>query len=413
MTDDALEGGRELLTDGRWSEAKAAFERGLRRAPDEPALLEGYAEACGWLGLGDETLRTATSAFAGYRSAGDPGAAGRVAILLATAFHDYRGDLAVARGWIRRALHLLEPLGPSGDLALALGVDAHLALFREQDPARALEVARRAGDVAARAGSAQAQIVAIALEGVSLTSLGEVAKGTELLDEASTALTTGELTDPLVASQLLCYVVAACDRTRDLERADAWCRTAIELCERWSLDGMVASCRTQYAGMLLDRGTWSAAERELAAAREALRDTRPGMAADAVVRLAELRRRQGRFDDADRLCDDAEDPKLRAQAFPTVLLVRGELAIDRGDPRGAADLAARYLRNDSSVSSKPVEPASASVAAIRAAGSSLEGRATRTPAETVRRRGFSAVFASCSGGNDLAVARSPRSTAWQ
>lgn len=342
--DDPLEEGRRLLGEARWSEAKAAFERGLRVAPEDPALLEGYAEACGWLGLADETLRAATDAFAAYRTAGDPGGAGRVAVLLATSFHDYRGDLPVARGWIRRAQHLLEPLGPTSDLAIALAVEAHLAVFREQDPLRGLELARRAGDVATQAGSPQGQAVASALEGVALTSLGEIAKGTELLDEASTTLTTGELTDPLLASQLLCYVVASCDRTRDLERADTWCRTAIELCQRWSLDGMVASCRTQYAGMLLDRGTWDAAERELTAARDALRSSRPGMAADAVVRLAELRRRQGRLDDAERLCDDTEDPALRAQAHPAVLLVRGELALDRDDPRGATDLAARYLR---------------------------------------------------------------------
>ena len=61
------------------------------------------------------------------------------------------------------------------------------------------------------------------------------------------------------------------------------------------------------------------------------------MTADALVRLGELRRRQGRLVDATRLFDQAD-------GHPLALLGRAELACDRGDARAAAELAERYLR---------------------------------------------------------------------
>jgi ATP/maltotriose-dependent transcriptional regulator MalT len=61
------------------------------------------------------------------------------------------------------------------------------------------------------------------------------------------------------------------------------------------------------------------------------------MTADGVVRLAELRRRQGRLVEAASLFAQAEHHPLAA-------LGRAELAFDRGDHRGAAESAERYLR---------------------------------------------------------------------
>jgi LuxR family maltose regulon positive regulatory protein len=59
--------------------------------------------------------------------------------------------------------------------------------------------------------------------------------------------------------------------------------------------------------------------------------------ADALVRLAELRRRQGRLEDADRLLEPAEGHLVAP-------LVRGSVALDRGDAVAAAHAAERYLR---------------------------------------------------------------------
>jgi len=132
-------------------------------------------------------------------------------------------------------------------------------------------------------------------------------------------------------------MIAACDRVRDYDRALQWCTRLKAFCAKWGLRPLFAVCRTQYASICMWRGTWLEAEQELVAATEELAASRPAMQADGLVRLAELRRRQGRLVEAATLFEQAEPHGL-------AVLGRAELAFDRGDMRAAAELAARYLR---------------------------------------------------------------------
>ena len=61
------------------------------------------------------------------------------------------------------------------------------------------------------------------------------------------------------------------------------------------------------------------------------------MTSDGLARLGELRRRQGRLDEAAALFD-------RGGAHPIASLGRAAMALDQGEPRNAAELAERYLR---------------------------------------------------------------------
>jgi LuxR family maltose regulon positive regulatory protein len=70
---------------------------------------------------------------------------------------------------------------------------------------------------------------------------------------------------------------------------------------------------------------------------EGLQASRPPMVGDALARLGELRRRQGRVADAEELFSRSETHSL-------TLLGRAALALDRGQPSEAAELAERYLR---------------------------------------------------------------------
>jgi ATP/maltotriose-dependent transcriptional regulator MalT len=85
------------------------------------------------------------------------------------------------------------------------------------------------------------------------------------------------------------------------------------------------------------RGAWADADRELTTATRELAATRPPLVAEGLVRLGELRRRQGRPDEAAALFSEAE-------AHPLAQLGRAALALDQGDTVGAADLAERFLR---------------------------------------------------------------------
>ncbi|MGH2618920.1 MAG: LuxR C-terminal-related transcriptional regulator, partial [Thermomicrobiales bacterium] len=173
---------------------------------------------------------------------------------------------------------------------------------------------------------------------------GEVALGMRLLDEATAAAVAGEMTDPDAIVTTCCYLISACERVRDYDRAAQWCERAMRLAERWSYRFQFAYCRSHYAGVLIWRGAWPEAEAELEAAIGELATTFPAMAAEGIARLAELRRRQGRTDEAHALLDRLDAHPLRAMGSKPALLGRAALALDGGDPTTASDLAERFLR---------------------------------------------------------------------
>ena len=175
------------------------------------------------------------------------------------------------------------------------------------------------------------------LQGLALVASGAVAEGMRLLDEVNTAIVAGELTDQVAIGLSSCYLIAACERVRDYDRAVQWCTRLKLFCEKWGLRPLFAVCRTQYASICMWRGTWLEAEQELTAATGELAATRPAMTADGLVRLADLRRRQGRLVEASSLFEQAGHHPLAA-------LGHAELAFDRGDARAAAESAERYLR---------------------------------------------------------------------
>jgi ATP/maltotriose-dependent transcriptional regulator MalT len=187
-------------------------------------------------------------------------------------------------------------------------------------------------------------MLGLAYRGLALVSQGIVNEGMRLLDEATTAALTGEIQDPDAAASCCCVLIYACERVSDYPRAAEWCRRLEEVSARWSYRLMLSVCRTHYAGVLLWRGRWVEAETELLTALRALEATRPGEAAEAVVRLAELRRHQGRFEEAARLLARTEKDPLRMQGGTLGLRARAELMLELGDARAAANLAERYLR---------------------------------------------------------------------
>jgi ATP/maltotriose-dependent transcriptional regulator MalT len=157
------------------------------------------------------------------------------------------------------------------------------------------------------------------------------------LDEATATAVSGEVTDPNAIGTACCYLIHACERVRDYSRAAQWCERVKELCRRWRFQSLFAVCRTHYATVLMWRGAWADADRELTTATRELAATRPPMVVEGLVRLGELRRRQGRFEEAATLF-------AKAETHPLAQLGRAALALDQGDAVGAADLAERFLR---------------------------------------------------------------------
>jgi len=333
---DSRAHGEEALHRGAWQEASEAFESSLRDG-ESPEALEGLGLAAWWLDHADAVFDARERAYRLFLDRGDPRGAARVAVWLAWDYWAFRGENAVASGWLQRARRLLEKEPACAERAWLELREAALALFEDGDSDRAHRQAAEGIALAQAVHNVDLEMLGRAVQGLALVSSGAIAEGMRALDEVNAAVVAGELHDLVVIGLSCCYLIAACERVRDYDRALQWCARLKVFCERWGLRPLFAVCRTQYASICMWRGTWLEAEAELTAATSELAASRPAMTADGLVRLAELRRRQGRLVEAAEMFDQAGSHSL-------ALLGRAQLAFDRDDAAGAAELAARYMR---------------------------------------------------------------------
>jgi ATP/maltotriose-dependent transcriptional regulator MalT len=258
-------------------------------------------------------------------------------MMLAEDYFHFRGEPAVARGWFQRARRLLDGLDLVPEHGWLKAWEAHLTLMLGEDPAFARGLAAEAADTGRALADVDLEMTALALEGMALVLQGDVSAGMPRLDEATTAVVSGEMTDPMAIGLSCCLLVAACESTRDFDRAAQWCHRLKEFCERSRFHFLLAVCRSDYARVLTWRGAWAEAEVELQAAIRQHGATRPPLQQEPLALLADLRRLQGRLDEA------AEILK-RIDGSPLALLGRAALALDRSDAAAAAQCAQRFLR---------------------------------------------------------------------
>lgn len=326
---------RAALAASDWDAARDAFERAVAESPTTEAL-EGLGEAYFWLD-DERTVEVRERLYHHCRGAGDRRGAARAAIALAFDHLSFRGEEAVAQGWLELAGRQLadEPLCPEHGLLAAWQADFAITAG---DAATGLSHAERAVAVAREVGDTDVELLARAQLGLVRVTRGEIAEGMRLLDASAAAAVSGEITDRALAGFACCYVINACSLVRDLPRAAQWCRQLDALCTRIGFHCLQHLCRAEYAEVMVEQGDWSRAESEMLTAAEALARRRPAMAGEAVVRLGELRRRQGRYAEAAALFADTE-------GHPRAILGLAWLAADAGDWAEAEAGADRYLRS--------------------------------------------------------------------
>jgi ATP/maltotriose-dependent transcriptional regulator MalT len=330
-----LGAGEAALARGEWRAALDHFDAALREE-ETPAALEGRGLAAWWLDLADVVFDARERAYRLYKERDDRRAAGRMAVWLAWDSAAFRGESAVANGWFQRAHAALDGQPESPEQAWLANREASAALDAgEIDRARSL--ASTAIRISRAAGSPDYELMGRAIDGFAQVAAGDVAAGMRQLDDVNAAVVAGEMLDPIAMALTCCSLIHACERVRDYDRASQWCNRLKAFCTQWGLRPLFAVCRTQYASICVWRGIWDEAEQELTAATEEFSASRPGMSAEGLVRLADLRRRQGRLEEAAQMLD-----RIEAQNPPS--LSRAELLFDQGAVRDAADLAARHLR---------------------------------------------------------------------
>jgi len=337
-----VEGATEL-GNGEWAAARGSYLKAVELGESGPAL-EGFAAACWWLRDADAAIDARRRAFRLYLDGDDRPSAARVAISLVWD-HIFRGERSIAGGWVGRAEKLLEDLGPVEELAWLAVVKSHIALMVDRDPPEAARLAGEGVAIGRAVGSMDVEMLALAYEGWAFVSGGRIAEGMRKLDESSTASMSGELRNINCTATITCCLIYACERVRDYGRAAEWCGRLRAFCDRWSFELMIAICRTHYASTLVSEGRWAEAENELQEAIATFGTTHPGQAAEALVRLADLRTRQGRLDDAAEVLDTIETGPARLMGRKIALAARADLLLERGDPSAAIEKAERFLRS--------------------------------------------------------------------
>jgi LuxR family transcriptional regulator, maltose regulon positive regulatory protein len=330
-----LDTGWAALRGGEWEAARGSFAESLTEG-ETPEALEGM----GWVGhmLGDDrlTFEAREHAYRLYLERGDNSSAARIAAYLAADHLMFRGEPAVANGWLQRAHSLIDELEPGVDHGWLAIHEGHIAVSLEEDTAKARQLAARAVELGRMFRTPELEMLGLGLEGRALVSDGELEEGMRRLDEATTVALAGEARLLYCVAWACCYLISACERVRDFDRAAQWCARVGDFCGRHDIF-LLNTCRAHYATVLSWQGRWDEAESQLTAAVGGLQASRPPMVGDAIARLGELRRRQGRL-------DEAADLFARSETHTLSLLGRAALALDREQPAEAAELADRYLR---------------------------------------------------------------------
>jgi hypothetical protein len=244
---------------------------------------------------------------------------------------------AVALGWWTRAESLLEGLEESAEHGWHAVREAELASDVGHDPDRALAAAVRASAIARRLELGDLEVVGMALEGVAMTSAGNVEGGMAKLDASVAAATSGDVADPMWMGKVCCWLIIVCNRNRDVTRAADWCRRVEAICAERNLAPLFNVCRIQYASVQVARGSWSEAERELTGVIERLSGSQRTSRLEAVVQLGELRRRQGRLDEAESLFAQAEFHPVAITGLARIHLASGDSASAWTAIRGLLD----------------------------------------------------------------------------
>ena len=318
--EDLLRCGREALAAADWDRARSCFEQACA-LEETPEALDGASQAAHFAGDYERAIELKERAFAAYGREGKRADAADVARWLAFLHGTYHGNWSAASGWMGRAEGMLEEVdecAAHGWLILDRAPFTRDPSARESCAASALAIARRFGD-------ADLEFEAVALLGETYVASGRASEGMKLLDQAMAAVSAGEVAGHGAVGEIYCRLLSACEHVGDVRRAELW----MERADRdvvWE-HFVRPTCRTHYGGILVALGRWPEAERELLDAIGAFERGYRADRAFPLVRLADLRVRQGRFEEAERLLEGVEWHPTARRTTAIIAMARGEHAL--------------------------------------------------------------------------------------
>lgn len=322
---DALEAGRQAFARRAWHKAFALLtEAASSGAALTPQDLEGLGEAALWTAHHDESVIARQAAHNLYVKAGDRRGAARLALGLVIN-NVIRLNGAVAAGWLNKARRHLaqEPECPEhGWLACAVAMEQ----LRSGNLKAAIDSARDGFRVGQCFNDPDLIALGLTFEGFALVRQGEVRRGLDMLDEAMTSASAGEL-GTLATGITYCRTLCACFDMYDIRRALEWTAAIHTSEEETGSVGFPGDCRAHEAAVLIARGEWVKGEAQAKAAcaeSETFDLAHTGL---ATYELGELHLRLGNLDQAEAFfCRAQELGMLPEPGRALLCLVRGDAA---------------------------------------------------------------------------------------
>jgi DNA-binding CsgD family transcriptional regulator/Tfp pilus assembly protein PilF len=321
---DLIQAGRAALEEGDAATARSRFEEAVRMEESAEAL-EGLALADHLDAAYDAAADKFERAFGAYREQGDIAGAARCGRMLMWILGNLKGNWALESGWAARLRNVLaEAPDDSAEHGwlLCLGAQASDDETSAEELKRALAIARATRDRAL-------EYETLAWMGLTSVLSGRVKEGMAVLDAALTAVFAGEVTDVYVMEGTFCGMLWACEAAHDIARAALWMRAVEDMRRRRSLPAMAAFCRIHHGAILTAAGRWPEAERELTQALRMFEGSGTRMQAKALIQLADLRIRQGRLEEAERLLDGLDRHPDATRSLAALHFGKGNLALAR------------------------------------------------------------------------------------
>lgn len=323
--------GYEAVAAGRWQSAYDAFERALALG-DGPEAMFGLAMSLFWLGDMAGSVTAYEQAYALFHGSPDPTLAAASALNLVVHNKQHLANRSAANGWLGRAARLIQ----NAQLEHLRGPLLVMQAYETDDPVAGEQWARQALELARESKDPDVELMALSQVGAALVEQGRVVEGMAMLDEAMAGALGGQGRQLGTVVFTTCTTMVSCSSCASFERAAEWVRATERFQERYGCPFLYMECRLVYGGVLVAKGEWDAAERDLVHVIELSRGAAPSYLAQATAALAELRLAQGRLEDAERLV-------VGFGGRDEVVLVAARIELARGRPEVAAAMARSRL----------------------------------------------------------------------